>query len=198
MGPASFPSRREFRAQEAPTEVAVDVFAHWTRYCTDEVLMPEIDDVRKWLHRWGIEVKEFAAPTPDSRAAAHAVGCTVAEIAKSILVLVGGSPVLVVTSGDAKVKNAKLKEATGLRGKVRLPQAEEVIRHTGYAPGGVCPFLLPQGLPVLIDSSLRRFPKVYAAAGNDHSAVPITFEQLVTVTGGTEADVCELHPAHTG
>jgi prolyl-tRNA editing enzyme YbaK/EbsC (Cys-tRNA(Pro) deacylase) len=154
--------------------------------------MPVLDDVRKSLLKWGIEVREFVEPTPNSAAAARAVGCSVGEIAKSILVLVGGTPVVVVTSGDAKVKNTKLKQAMGLTGKVRLPEAEDVVRHTGYAPGGVCPFLLPDGLPVLIDSSLRRFPKVYAAAGNDHSAVPVTVEQLLAVTGGREVDVCEL------
>jgi prolyl-tRNA editing enzyme YbaK/EbsC (Cys-tRNA(Pro) deacylase) len=154
--------------------------------------MPELDDVRESLLKRGIEVWEFADPTPNSHAAARAIGCSVGEIAKSILVLVGGRALMVVTSGDAKVKNAKLKQATGLTGKVRLPEAEDVMRHTGYAPGGVCPFLLPSGLPVLIDSSMRRFPRVYAAAGNDHSAVPITVEQLLDITGGNEVDVCEL------
>ncbi len=148
--------------------------------------------MRESLLERGIEVWEFADPTPNSQAAARAVGCTVGEIAKSILVLVGGKALMVVTSGDARVKNAKLKQATGLTGKVRLPEAEDVMRHTGYAPGGVCPFLLPGGLPVLIDSSMRRFPRVYAAAGNDHSAVPITVEQLLEITGGREVDVCEV------
>lgn len=163
-----------------------------SNYSNAEYIMPVIDEVKEWLLKRGIEVREFAAPTPNSLAAAQAVGCSVAEIAKSILVLVGGRAVLVVTSGDAKVKNAKLKGATGFTGKVRLPEAEDVVRHTGYAPGGVCPFLLPVELPVLLDSSMRRFPMVYAAAGNDHSAVPITFEQLLEVTGGKEADVCDL------
>jgi prolyl-tRNA editing enzyme YbaK/EbsC (Cys-tRNA(Pro) deacylase) len=158
----------------------------------EPVLMPGIDEVKDSLRKWGIEVREFAEPTPNSQAAARAVGCSVGEIAKSILVLIGGQAVLVVTSGDVKLKNPKLKQATGLTGKVRLPDAEDVIFHTGYAPGGVCPFLLPRELPVLVDSSMRRFPKVYAAAGNDHSAVPITVDQLLGVTGGTEVDVCVL------
>ena len=169
----------------------MDLLSPYTLDPNGECTMPVIDEVKEWLHPRGIEVLEFTEPTPNSQAAARAVGCSVAEIAKSILILVGGRALLVVTSGDAKVRNAKLKAATGLTGKVRLPQAEEVVRHTGYAPGGVCPFLLPEGLPVLIDRSLRRFAKVYAAAGNDHSAVPITFEQLLAVTGGMEVDVCE-------
>lgn len=156
--------------------------------------MPSIDDVKRTLDQMGIEVWEFADPTPDSLAAARAVGCSVGEIAKSILLLVGGEPVLVVTSGDMKVKNPKLKKATGLTGKVQLPEAEEVARFTGYAPGGVCPFLLPEALRVLVDSSLRRFPRVFAAAGNDHSAVPVTVDQILAITGGEEVDVCE-HPS---
>lgn len=156
--------------------------------------MPSIDDVKRTLDRMGIEVWEFAVPTPDSLAAAKAVGCSVGEIAKSILLLVGGEPVLVVTSGDMKVKNPKLKQATGLTGKVRLPKAEEVVRFTGYPPGGVCPFLLPEALRVLVDSSMRRFSRVFAAAGNDHSAVPISVDQILAITGGEEVDVCE-HPS---
>jgi prolyl-tRNA editing enzyme YbaK/EbsC (Cys-tRNA(Pro) deacylase) len=153
--------------------------------------MPTLDDVKGALRKWDIRVWDFEEATPNSRAAAKAVGCSVGEIAKSILVLIGGQPVMVVTSGDVKLKNAKLKQATGLTGKVRLPEADDVVRHTGYAPGGVCPFLLPSELRVLIDSSMRRFSKVYAAAGNDHSAVPITVDELLAVTGGTEVDVCE-------
>jgi prolyl-tRNA editing enzyme YbaK/EbsC (Cys-tRNA(Pro) deacylase) len=153
--------------------------------------MPTIDDVKRLLGGLGIEVREFAQPTPTSEAAAKAVGCRVAEIAKSILFIVGGQPVLVITSGDLRVKSSRLKQAAGLTGKARLPEAGEVIRYTGYAPGGVCPFLLPEGLRVMVDSSMRRFPTVYAAAGNDHSAVPITVDELLKITGGKEAEVCD-------
>ena len=159
--------------------------------------MPTIEDVKRSLAELGIDVWEFADPTPNSHAAAMAVGCSVGEIAKSILLLVGGEPLIVVTSGDVRVKNSKLKEATGRKGKVRLPDADEVARHTGYAPGGVCPFLLPTGLRVLVDESMRRCPRVYAAAGNDHSAVPITVDQLLAITRGEEVDVCEM-PAAQG
>jgi prolyl-tRNA editing enzyme YbaK/EbsC (Cys-tRNA(Pro) deacylase) len=118
--------------------------------------MPVIDDVKRYLSEQGIEVWEFAEPTPTSETAAKAVGCTAAEIAKSILFMVGASPVIVVTSGD------------------------------------ICPFLLPEEARVLVDVSMRRFPRVYAAAGNDHSAVPITVDQLLEITGGEEVDVCDL------
>lgn len=153
--------------------------------------MPTIEDVKQYLRERGIEVWEFEEPTPTSETAARAVGCSVGEIAKSILFIIGGTPVVVVTSGDVRVKGSKLKQAVGFTGKARLPEAEEVAVHTGYAPGGVCPFLLPAGLKVVVDRSMRRFPRVYAAAGNEHSAVPITVEQLLEITGGVEVAVCE-------
>ncbi|TLN25378.1 YbaK/EbsC family protein [bacterium] len=152
--------------------------------------MPTIEDVKKFLSQRGVEVLEFDEPTPTSETAARAVGCEVGQIAKTVLFIVGETPVAIVASGDVRVKGSALKRAAALSGKARLPGEEEVVLHTGYRPGGVCPFLLPEGLLVLADSSLRRFEVVYAAAGNDHSAVPLTFEKLLELTKGREADVC--------
>ena len=153
--------------------------------------MPNIDDIKVYLAARGIQVWEYSEPTPNSEMAASAVGCSVGEIAKTILFIVGAEPVVVVTCGDLRVKGSKLKQAARLKGKVRLPEAREVLKYTGYAPGGVCPFLLPAGLRILVDGSMRRFPTVYAAAGNDHSAVPITVDQLLELTMGEEVHVCE-------
>jgi prolyl-tRNA editing enzyme YbaK/EbsC (Cys-tRNA(Pro) deacylase) len=153
--------------------------------------MPTIEDVKRFLEDRGIAVREFVEPTPNSETAAKAVGCSVGEIAKSILFIIGNKPVVVVTSGDVRVKTSRLKRAVGYTGRARLPEADEVIRYTGYAPGGVCPFLLPANLRVLVDASMRRFPVVYAAAGNKHSAVPVTVDQLLEITGGVEVEVCE-------
>jgi prolyl-tRNA editing enzyme YbaK/EbsC (Cys-tRNA(Pro) deacylase) len=153
--------------------------------------MPDIDEVKQYLAQRGITVWEFIQPTPTAETAAMAVGCSTAEIAKTVVFIIGQTPVAVVTCGDVKIKTSKLKQATGLVGKARLPQADEVKQHTGYAPGGVCPFLLPESLRVLIDTCMRRFATVYAAAGNDHSAVPVTVDQLLELTGGAEVEVCE-------
>jgi prolyl-tRNA editing enzyme YbaK/EbsC (Cys-tRNA(Pro) deacylase) len=148
-------------------------------------------EVQTFLEKEGLTVLPASAPTKDSASAAAAVGCTVAEIAKSILMLVGNRPVLVVAGGDVRVKSGLLKKATGWSGQVRLPAPEEVIRHTGYPPGAVSPFLLPKGLPVLLDQSLQRFPMIYPAAGNDASSVGIAFEHLQRLSGGKLAEVCE-------
>ncbi len=148
-------------------------------------------EVRKLLTREGLAALDADRPTRDSASAAAAVGCSVAEIAKSILLLVGGKPVLVVAGGDVRVKSGLLKRALGWSGQVRLPAPEEVVRFTGYPPGAVSPFLLPQELPVLLDASLQRFPLVFPAAGNDASSVGITFDHLQRLSGGRVVAVCE-------
>lgn len=153
--------------------------------------MPSIEQVKAYLAEHGIVVQEFDGPTPTAATAALAIGCSVAEIAKSLLFLINGAPVLVVTSGDMKVMSSQLKKASELTGKVKLPTAGDVERLTGYRPGGVCPFLLPTELPVLLDCSLQRFQTVYPAAGNDYSGVPVSFVQLLNLTGGRPVDVCQ-------
>jgi prolyl-tRNA editing enzyme YbaK/EbsC (Cys-tRNA(Pro) deacylase) len=152
--------------------------------------MPTIQEVKEYLAARSVAVTEFEEPTPTCETAARAVGCSVGEIAKTVLFFVGPQPVVVVAAGDLRVRGSALKRALGLSGKVRLPAPHEVEGATGYAAGGVCPFLLPPGVAVVVDVSLRRFPVVHTAAGNDHSAVPVTSDQLLALTGGREADVC--------
>ncbi len=154
--------------------------------------MPSIDEVRAWLAGHGVEVREFDVPTPTSESAAAAVGCAVGQIAKTLLFRIGEAHVAVIAAGDAKVKQARLKRATGFTGKVTMAHPDEVVARTGYAPGGVCPFLLPDALPRLLDASLQRFDVVYPAAGNAASAVPIGYARLLELSGATEAEVCSL------
>ena len=154
--------------------------------------MPSTGEVENFLGQYDIEVLRFTERTPDAESAARTVGCAVAEIAKSLLVNVGGKPILVVTCGDTKINSSRLKRALKLSGKVRFAAADEVKVHTGYAPGGVTPFLLPKELPVILDHSMRRFPVTYPAAGDDYSTVSVTVEQLLQFTGGEEANVCDL------
>ena len=152
--------------------------------------MPGILEVKEFLSQHDIPVLEFDVETPTATTAAQAVGCTPAEIAKSILMLINNAPVMVVTSGDMKVNSSLLKKATGRSGKVKLPTAEDVLAYTGYSPGGVCPFLLPESLPVYFDVSLRRFETVYPAAGNNYSAVPINYATLKALVPGIESSIC--------
>ena len=148
--------------------------------------------VQSYLKQQGLVPLNFDQPTPTSMAAADAIGCSVGEIAKSILMLVGKQPVLVIASGDSKIKSSRLKQAAGLSGKVTLPEAEDVLHYTGYKPGGVSPFLLPDELPVFLDKSLLRYSIIYPAAATSCSGVAMTFSRLQEMCGGQVVDVCDV------
>ena len=68
-------------------------------------------------------------------------------------------------------------------------QVEDLV---GHAPGGVCPFGIKENVPVFMDESLRKYEIVYPAAGDDHSAVKLTVEELEKVSGASGwVDVCK-------
>lgn len=123
--------------------------------------------------------------------AAALIGCRPEEIAKSMGFLLDDRALLVVTSGDAKISNAKYKERFGKKAKM-IPW-ELVEETTGHEPGGVCPFALKAGVEVYLDRSLLRFDTVYAAAGTTNSTTRVTPSELETLFGKDAwVDVCIL------
>ena len=122
--------------------------------------------------------------------AAQALGVQPAEIAKTLSVLQGEKPVLIVTEGTAKLDNHKYKSLFHL--KAKMIAYDEVEGYIGHAPGGVCPFGVNEGVEVYLDESLRRFKTVYPAAGNGHSAVRLTLPELETAANARGwVDVCK-------
>jgi Cys-tRNA(Pro) deacylase len=145
-------------------------------------MIPE--KVQNVLRAHGFEALEFEpGSTPTAVSAAERIGVEVGQIAKSIL-LKGKNDryYMVVMPGDRKLNNAKLKEALGV--KTRMATAEETKQITGFLPGGVCPFGVDD-VPVFIDEALSQYETVYPAAGNNASGVPMKFDDLVRITGGT-------------
>ena len=116
----------------------------------------------------------------DSRAtveeAAHALGCEPEHIAKTMSFLLDEKPLLVVMAGDAKVDNRKFKDRFHKR--PRMIASDVVEKFIGHAPGGVCPFAVKENVAVFLDESLKRFKTVYPAAGDAHSAVRLSLEEL--------------------
>ena len=69
---------------------------------------------------------------------------------------------------------------------------DEVETYVGHAPGGVCPFGVNEGVAVYLDESLRKFDTVYPAAGNGHTAVKLTLQELEAAAGAEGwVDVCK-------
>jgi prolyl-tRNA editing enzyme YbaK/EbsC (Cys-tRNA(Pro) deacylase) len=152
--------------------------------------MCAIEKVKQFLYSKDPTVKviEFEQDTSTSYLAAQALGTEVAQIAKSILLKdKKGAYLLIVSTGDARIDNKKIKQISSTR--LRMASADEVLEVTGFPIGGVCPFALKSQVPIYLDDSLRRFPVVYAAAGTANTAVPVSFEQLTAITGGSWCDV---------
>ena len=150
-------------------------------------MIPE--KVRAILDTHGLTPAEFApGSTATSVLAAQQLGVTVGQIAKSLLFLgKDGRYFMVVCPGDKRLSNSKLKAMTGV--KSRMATAEEALGATGFGPGGVCPFGVDSRVALFIDRSLSQYATIYPAAGTDSSGVPMTFDQLVAITGGTVADL---------
>lgn len=135
-----------------------------------------------------VQVVSLDSSTRTSKMAADSLGCSLAQIAKSI-VFVDGSTVVVIISGDKRVDARKLSKMLGE--KVRIADADSVRRSTGYVIGGVPPFPHNEGVKVLLDASLGRFGEVWSAAGTPHSVMKLRVEELREVVGGNFIDVAK-------
>lgn len=132
----------------------------------------------------GHRVVEHEGSTRTSEDAANAIGCAVAEIAKSLIFRAkdSGRPVLVIASGVNRVDEKAVGRLIGE--KIERADPDFVRDNTGYAIGGVPP--IGHAVPplVLIDADLMAFETVWAAAGTPNAVFRLTPAQLVSMTGG--------------
>lgn len=132
---------------------------------------------------------EFEQPTRTSAEAAAAIGCTVAEIAKSIVFRGAESreAVIVVASGANRVSESKVAALVGE--PLGRADADFVRDATGYAIGGVAPLGHGKAIKLLLDEDLRRFQTVWAAAGTPFSVFPVTPDALQRLTEAAWSDI---------
>ena len=136
-----------------------------------------------------IEIVELAGSTATVELAAAGHGVAPAQIAKTLSLRIKDRVVLVVTCGDARLNNKKIKEALG--GKARMLASDEVVALTGHPVGGVCPFGLATPLPVYCDASLKAFDEVIPAAGSTNSALRISPLRMAELAKAEWVDVCD-------
>ena len=153
---------------------------------------PGVERVQAALRAAGstARVRELPGSTRTSHEAAAALGVAVGQIAKSLVFLADGEPVMVVASGADRVDTSRLAAHLGVA-RISRADAEQVRAATGYPIGGVSPAGLDGRLPVLIDRALVSFDVVWAAAGTPNSVFATSFAELLRVSGGEEADVSE-------
>lgn len=160
---------------------------------TPAALPPAAQRVQDELTRLGHagRVRVMPSSTRTSAEAAAACGCSVAEIAKSIIFRAKPSQraVLVIASGVNRVDEKKVAALAGEG--IGKADAEFVRARTGFVIGGVPPVGHDSPPIVLIDQDLLNFASIWAAAGTPNAVFPLTPSELVALTKGRVADVAQ-------
>jgi prolyl-tRNA editing enzyme YbaK/EbsC (Cys-tRNA(Pro) deacylase) len=156
----------------------------------EQILPDTVQRVAALLRALGHELPILMLPESGktSAEAAAGIGCSVAEIAKSIVFrrLSDGAAVMVVASGANRVDEQKVAAIVGQLGKADARFVKEQI---GYAIGGVCPIGHLQKTVMLIDNDLMQYQHIWAAAGHPHAVFKLTPTQLMAMTSAPLADV---------
>ena len=135
------------------------------------------------------EVVELPDSTRTAAEAASAIGCEIAEIAKSVVFYVKDTlrPVLVIASGINRVDEKKLKKIIG--GKLKRADADFVREATGFAIGGVPPAGHIEPLQTFLDEDLFQYSLVWAAAGTPHAVFPVKPQELLELCTAEAFDI---------
>jgi prolyl-tRNA editing enzyme YbaK/EbsC (Cys-tRNA(Pro) deacylase) len=133
-------------------------------------------------------LEEFASPTDTAAAAAEAVGCSVAEIVKSLVFICGDRVVLALVPGDKRADPAKVAGAAH-EDSARIATAEEVTAATGYEPGAGAPLALPGVARVLLERNLLVHERVWIGAGSTRHVAGLAPADLLRITEGRAADL---------
>jgi prolyl-tRNA editing enzyme YbaK/EbsC (Cys-tRNA(Pro) deacylase) len=134
-------------------------------------------------------IEAFPEGTRSAADAAAAIGCAVAQIAKSIVCRAGGRAVLVIASGANRVDMGKVAAAIGQ--PVRRADGAWVRDATGFAIGGVSPVGHLAPPIILLDADLMALDPVWAAAGSPMHVFRTSPAELLRITGAKVAEVKE-------
>jgi prolyl-tRNA editing enzyme YbaK/EbsC (Cys-tRNA(Pro) deacylase) len=143
---------------------------------------------------YSFDVLELDQSTRTAAEAAAAIGCEVAQIAKSILFRgkKSGKPVLVIASGANRVDEKAVAELLGeTLGKA---DAAFVRQETGFVIGGVPPVGHDKPIETFIDEDILDYDAIWAAAGTPFAVFRLDPRSLEALTGGKVASVA-LRPA---
>ena len=141
-------------------------------------------------HAVDARLEEFEEGTPTAAAAAAAIGCEPGEIVKTLVFVCDGLPVLALVPGDRRADAAKVAAAAGARVS-RVARPEEVFAVTGFEPGAVAPFPVPQASRVVLERELLRHQTVWVGAGSTCHMAGLSPLDLVRLTGAEPGELAE-------
>ncbi|MBV7272952.1 YbaK/EbsC family protein [Clostridium thailandense] len=149
-------------------------------------LKKSAEKVQIALNKFGLEldVMELSDSTRTAQEAANTIGCTVSQIAKSLIFKGKTSkrPILIIASGTNRVNEKSIKEHIGE--KLEKANADFVLEHTGFAIGGIPPIGHKNPIATLIDNDLMQYEEIWAAAGTPNAVFKLTPKVLVEITNG--------------
>jgi prolyl-tRNA editing enzyme YbaK/EbsC (Cys-tRNA(Pro) deacylase) len=135
-----------------------------------------------------VELKTLDNSTATVAQAASALGVQEGQIAKSIVFVMDGEPVVVVASGRHRIDRDKVCDALDCA-EGRIASSDEVRAATGFAIGGVPP--IGHGLPVVFDTALMEYEVIYAAGGDGNTLFEVAPRQLAGCVHALVAPVGE-------
>ena len=136
------------------------------------------------------EVIELDSSARTALEAASSLGCEVGAIIKSLLFKTEQNHTLCLIAGDKKASLNKIKKILKIK-NASLASSDDVKDVTGFTIGGVSPIGHLNNIKILIDSSLKRFNYLFAAAGHPNCVFKITFKDLNTITKGSIEELVE-------
>jgi len=140
---------------------------------------------------FSFEVKELPGSTRTAQEAADSIGCTVSQIAKSLVFKEKKTdrPVLVIASGSNRVDLKKIQKSAGL--KLGKADGNFVKERIGFAIGGVPPVGHNEPLETLLDRDLKKYETIWAAAGTPFAVFQLKPVDLEPLTQGKWIDLSE-------
>jgi len=127
---------------------------------------------------------ELPDSTRTAADAAQAIGCTVAQIAKSLIFRAeeADRPILVIASGVNRVNEKTLAAILGE--KIGKADADFVRQRAGFVIGGVPPVGHIEPIETFLDEDLLQYDEIWAAAGTPHAVFRLTPDELARATAG--------------
>jgi prolyl-tRNA editing enzyme YbaK/EbsC (Cys-tRNA(Pro) deacylase) len=156
-----------------------------------------VERVAAYMRAAGAEARleELRRGTRTAAEAAEAVGCALAQVVKSVVVLCDGRPVVALVPGDRRADLEKIRRAVGAA-TARVAGPDEVESTTGFTPGAVAPFA--HGVErVVVERTLLAHPVVWAGGGSSRHLVALAPGELARLARAEPMDAIEEPAYHS-
>jgi Cys-tRNA(Pro) deacylase len=151
-----------------------------------------VERVAAYLREAGAEarIEEFASETASAEDAAKAIGTDLRRIVKTLVFDCDGRAVVALIPGDRRADRTKVAAAAQAT-RAQIVRAEDVERLTGFAPGAVAPFPLPETTRAFLDRGLLAHELVWVGAGSTRHLAGLAPQELLRVSRAQTFDVAE-------